>query len=67
MTFEQWIYGAGAGFTNPKIEGQWGPLHIIVLVLSIALMIGLTFLFKNKDEKTKRNVIFVIFYIRKNF
>ena len=54
MTFEQWIYGTG--FDNPKVDGQWGLLHIITLVICVVLIVGLTLLFKNKDEKTKRNV-----------
>ena len=58
MTLEQWIYGRD--FNNPKVNGQWGTLHIITLVLCVALIIGLTFIFKNKDEKTKRKLIFVI-------
>lgn len=58
MTFEQWLYGTG--FDNPKVNGQWGLLHIITLVICIALIVGLTLLFKNKDEKSKRIVLLVV-------
>ena len=58
MTFKQWLYGND--FNNPKIDGQWGTLHIITLIICVLLMVGITLLFRKKDEKTKRIVLIVI-------
>lgn len=58
MTFRQWIYGED--FNNPRVNGEWGTLHIITLILCIALVVGLTFVFRKKDDKAKRSVLFVI-------
>ena len=30
MTLKDWIYGTG--FDNPKVNGEWGPLHIATLI-----------------------------------
>ena len=61
MTFKQWIYGSD--IDNPSINGQWGLLHIITLLFCVALIVGLTLLFKNKDDKSKRRVLLVIAFI----
>ena len=58
MTFKQWIYGTD--FNNPSVNGQWGLLHIVTLIICIVSIIGLTLIFKKKNEKTKRNVLLVI-------
>lgn len=58
MTFEQWIYGTN--FDNPSINGQWELLHIITLVICIGLIVGLSLLFRKKDESTKRKVLIII-------
>ena len=58
MTFRQWIYGEN--FDNPSIDGQWKALHIITLLICIALIVGVTLLLKNKDEKVKRKALFII-------
>ena len=39
MTLKDWIYGTG--FDNPKVNGEWGPLHIITLVICIALIFSI--------------------------
>lgn len=54
MTFHQWIFSESS--VNPKIDGAWGPAHIITLVLCILITIGLSFL-RNKDYKTRLWVI----------
>ena len=41
MTLKDWIYGTG--FDNPKVNGEWGPLHIITLVICIALLLFMLF------------------------
>ena len=58
ITFEQWIYGTN--FDNPSINGQWELLHIITLVICIGLIVGLSLLFRKKDESTKRKVLIII-------
>ena len=51
MTFEQWIFGKD--FNNPRINGEWGLLHILILVFCIILIVGITLIFRKKDEKFK--------------
>ena len=58
MPLKDWIYGNG--FDNPKINGEWGPLHIITLVLCVLLIVGISIIFKNKDDKTKRKILLII-------
>ena len=58
MTLKDWIYGTG--FDNPKVNGEWGPLHIATLIICIALIISISIIFKNKDEKTKDIFIYSI-------
>ncbi|MBR1985040.1 MAG: YwaF family protein [Clostridia bacterium] len=54
MTFKEWIFST---YPNPAIKGQWGVLHILTLIICAGLIIGITFLFKNKSEKDKKIVI----------
>lgn len=58
MTFKQWIYGTG--FNNPSFDGQWKTLHIVTLIICVLLIVGISLLFKNKSDKAKRNVLFII-------
>ncbi|MBE7088723.1 MAG: hypothetical protein E7370_04330 [Clostridiales bacterium] len=57
MTFHDWIFSIYPDGSN--IDGAWGPLHIITLVLVIGVIVGLSFL-KNKSEKVKRGTIIAI-------
>lgn len=61
MTFKQWLYGTG--LDNPKIDGQWGLLHIITLIICIALIISISIIFKNKQCQTKRKILLIISFI----
>ena len=45
MTLKDWIYGTD--FDNPRIDGEWGPLHIATLILCILLIVGISIFFKN--------------------
>ena len=36
MTFQQWFFG---GIDNPRVENQWGVLHILTMVISIAMIL----------------------------
>lgn len=59
MNFKQWLLSS---MDNPRINGQWGTLHIIVLVASIALIVAipqLMKLFKNK-EKAKKVTLWIL-------
>ena len=58
MSFIQWLYGRD--FNNPSINGQWEFLHIITLIICIVLIVGITLIFKKKDEKSKRKVMLII-------
>lgn len=57
MTFVEWLCSS---YPNPKINGQWGLLHILVLVLSIATIVALALIFRKKDDKTRYIVICVL-------
>ena len=60
MSFKEWLYST---YPNPSVEGQWGLLHIGVM-LFIALFVtgvSLYFKFSKKDNlKAKRILLFVI-------
>ena len=57
MKFIDWLYST---YPNPKIEGEWGTLHIITLVAIIAMIVASSLLLKNKSDKTKRIVLWVM-------
>ena len=57
MSFLDWLYSS---YPNPHIDGEWGLLHILVLVLSAAFIICSSILIKNKSNKTKRIVLGVL-------
>lgn len=57
FTFKEWITSSAE---NPKINGQWGPLHICVLIACIAIIIALSLIFRNKSDKAKRIVAIVL-------
>ena len=57
MSFSQWLFG---GIDNPYKGGQWGPLHIAVMLSSVALIIGFSILVKHSSNKgrTKNTIVF---------
>ena len=57
MTFQKWIYSVYP--ENSVIDGRWGTLHIITLVLCVVI-IGLICCLNKKSIKTKRNVILAL-------
>ncbi len=59
MTFSQWMFG---GIDNPYKAGQWGILHISVMLLCVALILTFRFVSKkSKDrEKTQRIIIYTL-------
>lgn len=57
MTFKDWIYSS---YPNPAINGQWGLLHILTLVLCVVLIVAIALIFRNKSEKAKKIVLWVL-------
>lgn len=57
MTFYEWITSTA---DNPSKAGQWGALHISVLVGCIAVIVALALIFRNKSDKAKRIVAIVL-------
>lgn len=60
MTFYEWLFST---YDNPRINGEWGPLHISVLVGCIALIVAFSLYFRGKrvdNFKQKRTVLWVM-------
>lgn len=57
MTFNQWFFG---GIDNPRVENQWGVLHILTMVLSIALIVAFYFIAKRSKNREKTAKIIII-------
>lgn len=57
MSFIEWITSS---YENPSKNGQWGWLHITVLVLCVALIVGIALLFRKRSYKARRIVIWVL-------
>ncbi len=57
MTFLDWLF---SDYPNPRINGQWGWLHITVLVGCIALIVALSLIFRKKSRRAKRIVLCVL-------
>ncbi len=56
MTFSQWLFG---GIDNPFKAGQWGPLHIGVMVTCVALIMGFYYIVKHVKNKDRAKKIIV--------
>ncbi len=56
MTFREWIF---SNYTNPSINGQWKPLHIITLCLSIAIIVIIS-IFCNKNSKRRKIALYTL-------
>lgn len=59
MSFSQWLFG---GIDNPFQAGQWGPLHIGVMLSCVALILLFRFLAKHSrnPERTKKIIVFCL-------
>ena len=57
MKFIDWLYSS---YPNPHVDGQFGLLHIITLVLCVALIVSSTLLLRNRSEKAKRITLFIL-------
>lgn len=64
MTFKEWFFGESdkinPGFVNPDVNMQWKLPHILVLLTCIATIIALSFIFRKKNEKARRIVLWVL-------
>ncbi len=58
MSFHDWLYSVYP--PESAINGRWGTLHILTLVACFLIILVITFIFKNKSEKSKQNVILVL-------
>ena len=54
MSFSEWLFST---YPNPKVDGAWGALHIITMILCAAFIVASTLLLKNKSERVKRTVL----------
>jgi len=57
MSFKEWAFSS---YPNPSINGQWGALHIIVLLACIATIVLLTLFFRKSNEKTRRIILWIL-------
>lgn len=54
MSFTEWLFST---YPNPKVDGAWGALHIITLVLCIGFIVTSSLLLRNKSEKIKYYIL----------
>ncbi len=54
MSFSDWLFST---YPNPKVDGAWGSLHIITLILCIGFIVISSILLKNKSEKLKFSIL----------
>ena len=59
MTFSEWLFG---GIENPVINGRWGLLHIITLLLCVACIVIFHFVVKRSadQEKAKSHILYTL-------
>lgn len=57
MTFKDWILSS---YPNPSIQNQWGLMHILTLVACIGIIVALALIFRKKDEKTRKIVLYIL-------
>lgn len=57
MSFHDWIYSVYP--ENSVIDGRWGTLHIITVVLCVLIIAGI-WCFNKKSLKTRQNIIIVL-------
>ena len=56
MGFIDWICST---YPNQNVDGQYGLLHILTMVICAAVVVGSSLLLRGKSDKTKRTVLFV--------
>lgn len=64
MSFKEWFFGENGtinpGFENPSVNMQWKLPHILVLLACIATIIAVAFIFRKKNDKVRRIVLWVM-------
>lgn len=62
MSFKEWLFSMAEKplIDNPVINGRWGLLHIITLIISISLIIAFCFIVKKVANKEKARKIIII-------
>ena len=60
MDFINWLFSS---FDNPRVNQQWGLLHIAVLLSCIAIILVLAFTARKKSERFRKNTIAVLVFI----
>ncbi|MEG1752086.1 MAG: YwaF family protein [Clostridia bacterium] len=56
MTFKEWLTSS---YPNPSLNGRWGLLHILTLLLCIAIIVIFAFAFK-KNNKAKKIIVWIM-------
>jgi hypothetical protein len=54
MSFTEWLFST---YPNPKVDGAWGALHIITLILCIGFIVASSILLRNRSEKIKYYIL----------
>lgn len=60
MTFIEWLFSS---YPNPAKDGQWGWLHICVMICCALFIVGASLYFRGKrkdDVKQKRMLLFIL-------
>ena len=57
MTFKQWLFSS---YPNTSHAGQWGPVHITVLLACIATIVAVALIFRKRSDKTRKIVLWVM-------
>ena len=57
MTAKDWFFSS---YPNPHVDGQWGWLHIVTLVICIGLIVAISLLLRKKSEKAKRIAVGIL-------
>jgi hypothetical protein len=58
MTLSDWIYSRYPA--DSAINGRWGTLHIITVVVTVAVILLIALIFSKKSLKVRQNVILVL-------
>ena len=54
MKFSEWLFST---YPNPSVNGEWGTLHIAVLISCILFIVATSLLLKKADMRIKRGIL----------
>ena len=62
MTFKEWLFSMAEKplIDNPVINGRWGLLHIITMLICVAVILAISFAYKKVNNKEKFRKIIII-------